>query len=216
VDIAEVDDGTSDTRLPVLNESFETDNELPGDPPRCVQQLQEADVSGINKVGEDDAQRFQAGNNETEDVTQTPKQGGNVITAALRRASSTTRAEKTKNSSNKVNKDRTSIVGAIVKLIERQQPPSLNQERDDRSSYMAMTLMRQLDRMNKSMDDREHCDRKRRAKKRAKRRAKKKKRRALKDLPDHGGKAGGGVAAAVVMIAAAATIAAAMIKLNIS
>ena len=56
----------------------------------------------------------------------------------------------------------------------------------------AMTLMRQLDRMNKSMDDCEHHDRKRRAKKRAKRCAMKKKRRALEELPDHGGKVGGG------------------------
>ena len=83
---------------------------------------------------------------------------------------------------------------------------------------MAMTLMRQLDLMNKSMDDHGHCNRKQCTNKSAKKHAKKQKHRALKGLNDHGGKAGGGelVAAAVVIIASA-TIASAKIaaKLNI-
>jgi hypothetical protein len=45
------------------------------------------------------------------------------INVALRRASSTVRSDKTKNSSNK-NKEHTSIAGAIVKLLVQQQPSS--------------------------------------------------------------------------------------------
>ncbi len=101
----------------MLNSSFETDHteidgELPGDPPRIQQQQ---DVAGIDEVGEDDIVAA-PGNNEREDATPRP-QGGNVIAAALRRASITASSEKTKKSSNK-NKERTSIAGAIVKLIE--------------------------------------------------------------------------------------------------
>ena len=198
------DDSASDARSALLNSSFETDNIAAND-----------DELEIDEVREDDTQRPQdevtvAGSRVLENnerATRPPPQCDNAIATALRRASSTIRSEKTKNSSNK-NTERTSIAGAIVKLIERQQPSSSNQEREDRSSYMTMTLMRQLDRMNKSMDDRERRERRQRKKRRAKRRAKKMKRCAtLEQLSDHGGKAGGGVAAAaVVMIAAARRI----------
>jgi hypothetical protein len=182
------DDGASDARSALLNSSFETDNIAAND-----------DELEIDEVREDDTQRPQdevtvAGSRvlENNERATPPPQCDNAIATALRRASSTIRSEKTKNSSNK-NTERTSIAGAIVKLIERQQPSSSNQEREDRSSYMTMTLMRQLDRMNKSMDDRERRERRQRKKRRAKRRAKKMKRCAtLEQLSDHGGKAGGG------------------------
>ena len=182
------DDGASDARSALLNSSFETDNIAAND-----------DELEIEEVREDDTQCPQdevtvAGSRvlENNERATPPPQCDNAIATALRRASSTIRSEKTKNSSNK-NTERTSIAGAIVKLIERQQPSSSNQEREDRSSYMTMTLMRQLDRMNKSMDDRERRERRQRKKRRAKRRAKKVKRRAtLEQLSDHGGKAGGG------------------------
>jgi hypothetical protein len=84
-----------------------------------------------------------------------------------------------------------SNAGAIVKLLERQQPSSTN-ERDERSAMFTMTIMWQMESLNKLMD---HCNRrkrKRRKKKCAKKLAKKrKKRRALEGLDDHGGKAGG-------------------------
>jgi hypothetical protein len=121
----------------------------------------------------------------------TPHPRGEVnISVALRRASSTAWAEKTENSSNK-NKERTSFAGAIVKLLERQQPSSTN-ERDERSAIFTMTIMRQMESINKLMDDRNHRERKRRKKKHAKKLAKKRKKRcALEGLDDHGGKAGG-------------------------
>jgi hypothetical protein len=136
-------------------------------------------------------QRDAAGNNnEGEEVT--PRPQGNVnISVALRRASSTARAEKTKNSSNK-NKEHTSIAGAIVKLLERQQPLS-NNEHDERSAMMTMTIMHQMENLNKIRDDCDHRKRKQQKKKRTKKLTKKhKKRRALEGLNDHGGKAGGG------------------------
>ncbi len=121
------------------------------------------------------------------------------VSAALKKAGSTVKVSKTKNSSIK-NKERTSIVGAIVKLIENQnQMPSSNI-----AASASITLMRQLEHMNKSMDKRdrqEKMDRmkerkrclKQHAKKKAKRKAKKakraKKRAALESLDDHEGKA---------------------------
>jgi hypothetical protein len=103
-------------------------------------------------------QRDAAGNNnEGEEVTPRP-QGDVNISVALRRASSTRRAEKTKNASNK-NKERTSIAGAIVKLLERQQPLS-NNERDERSAMITMTIMHQMENLNKIMDDCDHHERK--------------------------------------------------------
>ncbi len=96
-------------------------------------------------------QRDVAGNG-NECYEGTPRPQGDVnISVALRRASSTTQAEKTKNSSNK-NKEHTSIAGAIVKLLERQQPSSTN-ERDERSAMFTMAIMRQIESLNKLMDD---------------------------------------------------------------
>lgn len=177
------DDGASDARSALLNSSFETDNIAANDDELEIvddeRPQDEVTVAGSRVL-------------ENNERATPPPQCDNAIATALRRASSTIRSEKTKNSSNK-NTERTSIAGAIVKLIERQQPSSSNQEREDRSSYMTMTLMRQLDRMNKSMDDRKRRKRRHRKKRRAKRRAKKVKRRAtLEQLSDHGGKAGGG------------------------
>ena len=117
---------------------------------------------------------------------------------ALTKAGSMIRASKTKNSSNK-NKERTSIAGAIVKLIELQnRPPSSSGTAGD-AAAMTMTLMRQMERINESMDERDRrgakerrkerkrC-KKRRAKKKAKKKAKKAKREAFAKLDDHGGK----------------------------
>jgi hypothetical protein len=59
-----------------------------------------------------------AGNNKGEDATPRPQ---GYVNIALKRASSTVQSKKTKNSSYK-NKEHTSIAGAIVKLLERQQP----------------------------------------------------------------------------------------------
>jgi hypothetical protein len=124
------------------------------------------------------------------------------VSAALKKAGSTIKVSKTKNSSNK-NKEQTSIVGAIVKLIENQnQTPSSNI-----AASATIMLMRQLERMNKSMEKRDRQEKmdkkkerkrhiKQRAKKKAKRKAKKakrvKKRAALESLDDHGGKSCGG------------------------
>jgi hypothetical protein len=100
-------------------------------------------------------QRDAAGNNnEDEEVTLHP-QGDVNVSVALRRASSTMRAEKPTNSSNK-NKERTSIAGAIVKLLEQQQPLS-NNERNEMSAMMTMTIMRQMENLNKIMEDCDHC-----------------------------------------------------------
>jgi hypothetical protein len=100
-------------------------------------------------------------------------------------------AEKTKNSSNK-NKECTSIAGAIVKLLEWQQP-SLNNEPNERSAMMTMTIMQQMESLNKFMDDWDHCKRKGRKKKRAKKLARKcKKCCALEGLDDEVESSGGG------------------------
>jgi hypothetical protein len=131
-------------------------------------------------------------NNEgVEEVT--PRVPTKNIGAALKRADSLIRAQKTKNSSNK-NKERTLIAGAIVWLVERQDLGG------GLAANMSMLMMRQLEAMNKSMDKREQREMKQeqrerkerkwqksRAKKKEKKRAKK---AALAGLDDHGGKAG--------------------------
>ncbi len=72
------------------------------------------------------------------------------VNAALKKAGSTVKVSKTKNSSNK-NKEWTSIGGAIVKLIENQnQTPSSNI-----AASTTIMLMRQLEQINKSMDERD-------------------------------------------------------------
>lgn len=109
----------------------------------------------------------------------------------LRRAESTMKAQKTKNSSNKI-KERTSIAGAIVKLIEKQDSGEAGL-----AANVSMMMLRQLEAMNKSMDKRdererrrERKERKRRKKRRAKKKAKKRAKYAVQ--LDHGGKAGPG------------------------
>ncbi len=103
------------------------------------------------------------------------------------------KAQKIKNSSNKI-KDCTSIAGAIVKLVERQESGGM-------AASMSMMLTRQLDAMNSSLDRREQRERKQARRERKKRKlhkkcramkkAKKKARKAtLAGLNDHGGKAG--------------------------
>jgi hypothetical protein len=119
------------------------------------------------------------------------------VRANLKRAGDQMVSQKTKNSSNK-NKERTSIAGAIVKMIERQDSGGM-------AASMSMMLMRQLDAMNSSLERREQQERRqerRERKKRKKKRKLRKKRRARKkakkearkatlaDLDDHGGKAG--------------------------
>ena len=94
-----------------------------------------------------------------------------VIQSAMAKASSRLTASKTKNSSNE-NKDRTSIAGAIVKLIEQQNHPASSV-----GESAAIMLMRQMERMNRSMDERDRREKKERRKERKrqkKRRAKKK------------------------------------------
>jgi len=121
----------------------------------------------------------------------------NVIRAALKKAGSTLKVSKTKNSSNK-NKERTSIAGAIVKLIEQSAAPASSAT--NIGATATMTLLRQMERMNDNMDKRdrrEKRERRKRRKKIAKRKAKKKARKKAKKQAalllqdDHGGKAGG-------------------------
>jgi len=97
-------------------------------------------------------------------------------TAAIRRLStSTTQSQKTKNSTNKRPKERTSIAGAIVKLIEKQGNGS-----GDVAMNMSMMMMRQLEQMNKSMDKRDRREEKERRKKRKRKRKKRKRKKARK------------------------------------
>jgi hypothetical protein len=120
-----------------------------------------------------------------------PAPATNAARDALRTAESSIKAQKTKNSSNK-HKERMSIVGAIVKLIEQGQGSS-----SSIGATMNMTLMRQMEHINKSMDNQDKREtkerkkeRKRWRKRRAKNKAKKaRKRVALEGLEDHGGKA---------------------------
>jgi hypothetical protein len=178
----EIDDDVIETSsvLNTLIESDNVDNNSEPDngmhpvciPPPFVQ----SDVAGNN--------------NECDEVTPCPRGDVNV-SVALRRASSTARAEKNKKSSNE-NKERTLIAGATIKLLERQQPLS-NNERNERSAMMTMMIMQQMESLNKFMDDCDHPERKRWKKKRAKKLTKKRKKlHALEGLNDHGGKAGGG------------------------
>ncbi len=76
----------------------------------------------------------------------------------LKRVGSSIKSGNTKNSSNK-NKERTSIAGAIVKLIEQGQPGGSSREM---STNMSIILMCQLDSINRSMDKREWREEKRR------------------------------------------------------
>jgi hypothetical protein len=115
------------------------------------------------------------------------------IRSGPRRADELMKAQKTKNLSNKI-KERTSIVGAIMKLVERQESGGM-------AARMLMMLMRQLDAMNSSLDRHEQRERKQERRERKKRKlckkrramkkAKKKARKAtFAGLDDHGGKVG--------------------------
>ena len=130
------------------------------------------------------------------------EEGGEDVTprGTIRRAESAMKGQKTKNSSNK-NKERTSIAGAIVKLIEKQESgENADVAAKNMAANMSMMMMRQLEAMNKSMDRREERERRRERKERKrqkKRRAKKKAKKRAKmaaaaALEDHGGKAGQG------------------------
>ena len=83
-----------------------------------------------------------------------------IVQSAMAQVSSRLIASKTKNSSNK-NKDRTSIAGAIVKLIEQQNRPASSV-----GELAAIMLMRQMERMNRSMDERDRREKKERRKER--------------------------------------------------
>ncbi len=99
------------------------------------------------------------GNDNEEDMTLPP-----ALDAlnGLKSARSSIKSGKTKNLSNK-NKERTSIAGAIVKLIEQGQPGGSSREI---STNMSIMLMRLLDSIIRSMDKREQHEEKRRKKER--------------------------------------------------
>ncbi len=80
-----------------------------------------------------------------EDVAPAPAMDAEC--AVMRKTVSSIKDQKTKNLPNK-NKERTSITGAIVKLIEQGQGASSGM-----GATMSMTLMRQMERINKSMDN---------------------------------------------------------------
>ncbi len=108
-------------------ESVEQDdvqNARPDIPPLC-QQL------SITSQGD-------TGNDGVEEVV-TPN-----VCAGLRRAKDLMKAQKTKNLSNK-SKECTSIAGAIVKMIERQDSGGM-------AASILMMLIRQLEAMNSSLD----------------------------------------------------------------
>jgi hypothetical protein len=97
------------------------------------------------------------GNNNKEDITSPP-----ALDAlnGLKSTGSSIKSGKTKNLSNK-NKECMSIAGAIVKLIEQGQPGGSSCEM---SANMSVMLMRQLDSISRSMNERERREEKRRKK----------------------------------------------------
>ncbi len=112
------------------------------------------------------------------------------VRSAMARAELLAKADKTKNSSIK-SKERTSIAGTIVKMIERIDLSS----NSTMMTNMNMMMMRQMEEMNRGMARRhkeERRDRKREKKCRQKRRDKRNaKRRSMIDLDGHGGKGAG-------------------------
>jgi hypothetical protein len=146
-----------------------------------------------NAKEEVEEQAMVAGTNDEKDVTLPP---ASDVVNCIKSKGSSIKSGKTKNSSNK-NKERTSIAGAIVKLIEQGQPAG--GASCELSANMTMMLMRQLDSMSRSMDERERCEEKRKKKERKcqkKRHAKKRRKKARKrvtyeGLEDHRGKAAG-------------------------
>ena len=85
---------------------------------------------------------MQCTDNVRENLSPTPS-------GALNRVNHSIKSQKTKNSSNKI-KERTSISGAIVKLLERDGGDGL--QSSELSANLTMTLMRQMSAMNNSMD----------------------------------------------------------------
>ena len=109
------------------------------------------------------------------------------VRSSMARAESLAKADKMKNLSNK-SKERTSIAGSIVKMIERIDSSS----NSTMTTNMNMMMMRQMEEINRGMARRhkeERRERKREKKRRQKRRDKRNaKRRSMMDLDDHGGK----------------------------
>ena len=117
---------------------------------------------------------------------------GKSVSNAMARASSLAKAGKTKNSSNK-SRERTSIAGTIVNMLERMDSSSSG---GDMTVAMNMMMMRQMDAMTRSMDRRDKEERARERKRRRKRRARREAKRRLLEasfgkLDDHGGKHSG-------------------------
>jgi len=112
------------------------------------------------------------------------------VQSAMARGESLAKAANTKNASNK-KKERTSIAGTIVKMIEWIDSSS----NSAMTTNMNMIMMRQMEEMNRMMVQRqkeERRERKREKKRRKKHRDKRNaKQRAMRDLDDHGGKGGG-------------------------
>ncbi len=114
---------------------------------------------------------------------------------AMSRAESYAKAQKTKNSSNK-NKERASVAGTIVKMLERMDS-SLNDS--VMGAQVNLMIMRQLEEMNKGMAQRAREERRERKKERERRKRRRVKKRAkrrvmrasLEDLDDHGGQGAG-------------------------
>jgi len=112
------------------------------------------------------------------------------VQSAMARAESLAKAAKTKNSSEK-KKERTSIAGTIVTMIE-QIDSSSNSTMTTNMNMMMMRQMKEINRMMARHHKEERRERKREKKRRQKRRDKRNaKRRAMIDLDDHGGKGGG-------------------------
>ena len=140
-----------------LMESVEQDGfdiPVPNIPPPCQRLL----IQSQDNIGND------TGNNGVEEVMPS-------IRAGQRRVDELMKAQKTKNSSNKIN-ERTLIARAIMKLVERQESGGM-------AASMSMMLIRQLDAMNSSLNKREQRTRKQERRERKKRKLCKK-RRAMK------------------------------------
>jgi len=143
------------------------------------------------RIGASPSSSMKNKNSSGDDRTPPPSLNDDVIHSAMAKSSSRLITGKTKNSSNK-NKERTSITGAIVKLIELQNHPASSV-----GESAAITLMRQMESINRSMDARDRREkkdrrkeRKRKKKRRAKKRAKKRVKRAKMEERDEPGGAG--------------------------
>jgi len=127
-------------------------------PPICHSPCRSIPVAAtVNKEVQQQAPG--GGNNNKEDMALPP-----ALDAlnGLKNMGSSIKSGKTKNLSN-INKERLSIAGAIVKLIEQGQPGGSSCEL---SANMSIMLMCQSDSINRSMDKREWREEKRRKKER--------------------------------------------------